>query len=153
MARIVVLDSTPLGLICRRRGHHQGDICRAWLDGLQLAGIIVVLPEIADYEVRRELTRAGAHAGVMRLNAFSITLSYDPITTTAIRKAAEFWADVRRRGLPTAADKSLDADAILAAQVALIGASGDKVSLATSNSAHLIRFSGVDARDWSSISP
>jgi hypothetical protein len=80
-------------------------------------------------------------------------LTYDPITTPAIHKAADFWADIRRRGLPTAADRSLDADAILAAQVALIGAPGDTVTVATSNSAHLIRFPGIDARDWASISP
>ncbi len=54
-----------------------------------------------------------------------------------MRKAAEFWADLRRRGLPTAADDSLDADAILAAQVALIGGPGDTVTVATSNARHL----------------
>jgi hypothetical protein len=153
MARIVLLDSTPLGLVCRRRGHRQGDICRAWLDRLLLAGVIVVVPEIADYEVRRELIRAGAHTGLMRLNALSTSLSYDPITTPAVHKAAEFWADVRRRGLPTAADQSLDADALLAAQATLIGAPGDTVYVATSNPVHLIRFPGIDARDWASITP
>ena len=70
-----------------------------------------------------------------------------------MRKAAEFWADLRRRGLPTAADESLDADAILAAQAALIGSPGDIVTVATSNSRHLGRFPGIDARDWPSISP
>jgi hypothetical protein len=89
----------------------------------------------------------------MRLDALSISLTYDPITTPAIHKAADYWADARRRGLPTAADQSLDADAILAAQVALIGAPGDPITVATSNSVHLIRFPGIDARDWASISP
>ena len=70
-----------------------------------------------------------------------------------MRKAAEFWADLRRRGLPTAADESLDADAILAAQAALIGGPGDTVTVATSNPVHLARFPGIDARDWPSISP
>ena len=113
----------------------------------------MVVPEIADYEVRRELIRAGAPAGLTRLDTLSVSLTYDPITTPVIRMAAEFWADVRRRGLPTAADQSLDADAILAAQAALIGAPGDTVTVATSNSGHFARFPGIDARDWASISP
>src|SRR5438045_5857406 len=144
MARIIVLDSTPLGLACRRRGHLRGDACRAWMDALRLAGVLVVLPEIADFEVRRELIRAGARAGLMQLDNLTTSLAYDPITTAVMHRAAEFWADVRRRGLPTATDQSLDADAILAAQAALMGAPGDTVTVATSNPAHLTRFPGID---------
>jgi hypothetical protein len=153
MARIIVLDSGPLGLVCHRPGHPQGDVCRVWLDSLRLAGILVVVPEVADYEVRRELIRAGVGAGLARLDTLSISLIYDPISTPVMRRASEFWADVRRRGLPTAADQSLDGDAILAAQTALIGVSGDTVTVATNNPAHLVRFPGIDARDWPSISP
>ena len=97
MARIIVLDSTPLGLACRRPGHPQGDACRAWLDNLRLASILVVVPEIARYEVHRELIRAGIGAGITRLDALSNSLSYDPITTPVMQKAAEFWADVPTR--------------------------------------------------------
>jgi hypothetical protein len=43
-----------------------------------------------------------------------------PITTDAIRRAAEFWADIRRRGRPTAHQRTLDADAILAGQAATL---------------------------------
>ena len=49
MAQIIVLDSTPLGLACRRGGHSGGDLCRAWLDTLRLAGARLVVPEIADF--------------------------------------------------------------------------------------------------------
>jgi predicted nucleic acid-binding protein len=153
MARIIVLDSTPLGLACLRPGRPHGDACRAWLDALRLAGILVVVPEIAHYEVRRELIRAGIVAGLARLDALSSSLTYDPITSPVIRRAAEFWADVRRRGLPTAADQSLDADAILAAQAHMVGNPGDIVTVATSNATHLVRFPGIDARDWPTISP
>ena len=68
-----------------------------------------------------------------------------------MRKAAEFWAQVRRQGLPTAGDQSLDGDAILAAQASLIGSAGDSVTVATGNVTHLTRFSGIDARDWTTI--
>ena len=153
MARIILLDSTPLGLLCRRRGHVPGDSCQRWLDSIKLAGIIVVIPEIADYEVRRELIRLGALTLLGRLDNLAADSDYDPITTPIMRKAAEFWADLRSRGLPTAGDESLDADAILAAQAALIGGPGDTVTVATSNARHLGRFPGIDARDWPSISP
>jgi predicted nucleic acid-binding protein len=153
MARIILLDSSPLGLACRPGGHAGGDTCRSWLDAIRLAGIMVIVPEIADYEVRRELIRRGAHAGLSRLDRLTARLAYDPLTTPIMHKAAEFWADLRRRGLPTAGDESLDADAILAAQAALVGNPGDTVTVATSNSRHLARFPGIDAQDWSSISP
>lgn len=151
MARYVLLDSTPLGLACHRRGHPQGDRCRAWLDTLRLAGVRIVVPEVADYEVRRELLRVKAQAGLWRLDALEAGLLYDPITTAVLRQAAAFWADVRQRGLPTAADLSLDGDAILAAQAALIGGSGDMVEVATANATHLARFPGITAREWATI--
>ncbi|MEX2261699.1 MAG: hypothetical protein WD696_07095 [Bryobacteraceae bacterium] len=44
-----------------------------------------MIPEIADYEVRRELLRAGKEKGLGRLDAL-------PITTPVMLKAAEFWA-------------------------------------------------------------
>jgi predicted nucleic acid-binding protein len=153
MARIILLDSTPLGLVCRRRGHARGDACKSWLDSIELAGNVVVVPEIADYEVRRELIRRGARTGLTRLNLLASRLPYDPLTTPIMRHAAEFWVDLRRRGLPTAGDEGLDADAILAAQAALIGNPGDTVTVATSNARHLTWFPGIDARDWPSISP
>ncbi len=153
MARIILLDSTPLGLACRPHGHVPGDLCRQWLDSIRLAGPLVVVPEIADYEVRRELIRRRAHGGLARLDRFTVQLAFAEITTQVMRKAAEFWADLRRRGLPTAADSGLDADAILAAQADLIGNPGDVVTVATSNARHLARFPGIDAREWSAIAP
>jgi hypothetical protein len=99
------------------------------------------------------LIRAGSRTGLTRLDNLTTNLAYDPITTPILQRAAEYWADVRRRGLPTSADQSLDADATLAAQADLIGNPGDAVTVATSNPAHLVRFPGIDARDWASISP
>jgi predicted nucleic acid-binding protein len=58
-----------------------------------------------------------------------------------MRRAAELWADVRRRGQPTADPRSLDADVILSAQAEGVGG-----IVATENVSHLSRF--VDAREW-----
>ncbi|WP_254011876.1 hypothetical protein [Limnofasciculus baicalensis] len=104
-----------------------------------------MLPEIADYEVRRELLRAGKIAGIQRLNQLKALLCYLPITTEVILKAADFWAP-RQEGKPKADSKALDGDVILAAQAALIAEEGNEVIIATTNVAHLSQF--VDAREW-----
>lgn len=65
--------------------------------------------------------------------------------------AAELWADVRKRGLPTGTDRELDVDMILAAQARVLEASGDGVIVATTNPRHLSRM--VDARIWQEIEP
>jgi hypothetical protein len=59
------------------------------------------------------------------------------------------WAQVRQQGKPTADDKALDGDVILAAQAILISSEEYPVIVATSNPKHLSLF--VDARDWQNI--
>lgn len=146
MARVVLLDAGPLGMACHPRPTH--DIA-AWLGALAAANIETVVPEIADYEVRRELLRAGLTKSIRRLDQLGSALGFLPITTYAVRQAAEFWADARRKGRPTAHDKALDADAILAGQAATF--SGGTVVVATGNPQHLTRF--VPARFWADIKP
>ncbi len=148
---LTFLDSTPLGLVSQSRGTPEAIRCRRWVQTLLAAGVRVVVPEIADYEVRRELLRVGATAGLARLDLVKAKLHYVPLTTDTMLRAAELWADVRRRGMPTAAPEALDGDAILAAQALMAGGPGDTVMVATSNVGHLGRF--VDARIWDQISP
>ncbi len=153
MARVVVLDSGPLGLAARPRGEPPADRCRGWLRALDAAGAVVVAPEVADYEVRRELLRCGATAGIVRLDRLTAGLVYEPITTPAMRLAADFWAHVRRAGRPTAGPRALDVDAILAAQASLLAGPGDSVLIATTNVGHLSRFPGIVAEEWEKVAP
>ncbi|HVN28912.1 MAG TPA: hypothetical protein VMT64_10525 [Candidatus Binataceae bacterium] len=88
--------------------------------------------------------RAGLTRGIERLNGFKRKLHYLPITTATMLRAAEMWADTRRRGLPTADPKDLDGDVILAAQAERV-----KAVVATDNVGHLSRF--VEARRWQEI--
>ena len=53
----VVLDSGPLGVLCNPNNHAQPVAIRAWVAALLAAGRRVIIPEIADYEVRRELPK------------------------------------------------------------------------------------------------
>ena len=111
--------------------------------------IEVFIPEIADYEVRRELLRSNKKKGVERLDWLQSILEYLPLSTTIMLQAAQFWAEARQQGFPTADNKALDGDVILAAQALSLSAQGYKTVVATMNVKHLQRF--VDAQEWSDI--
>jgi predicted nucleic acid-binding protein len=116
---------------------------------LLAAGDVVVVPEIADYEIRRELLRANKLTSIQKLDSLKSALRYVPITTAAMLKAAEFWAIARNEGQPVADPKALDGDVILAAQATLLAQSAIEVIVATTNVRHLSRF--TDARLWQEI--
>jgi hypothetical protein len=99
-----------------------------------------MVPEIADYEVRRELTRAGKVRGIGRLDHLGRLLGLVPSSGAVLREAAELWAKARLEGYPTAEDKALDADVILAATAVLATREGREVIVATGNVGHLGRF-------------
>jgi hypothetical protein len=151
VARIVVLDRGPLGLASKPRGKPDRDRCRKWIQDLAAVGGRVVVPEIADYEVRRELLRVGATAGIGRLDRLIGVLQFDPITTPAMRQAAAFWALTRQAGLVTADPHALDADCILAAQASLLGGPADVITIATSNVRHFMALPGINAQVWDTI--
>ncbi len=149
MSRTVLLDAGPLGLVTNPTLSPAGRQCSRWLQDLLTAGVRVIVPEIADYEIRRELLRAGKTAGLAKLDALAQALEYRPITTAAMRRAAEFWAEARQQGQPTAPDTSLDADVILAAQADTLAV--PDCIIATTNVGHLSRF--VTADIWPNILP
>ena len=146
MPDVVLLDAGPLGIASHPRPSPE---ILAWMSRLFAGGVELIVPEIADYEVRRELLRANRLRGVQRLDELKATLGYLPITTEAMLRAAELWAEARRRGRPTASDASLDADVILAAQAH--GILGKDVVVASSNPKHLGRFVAADL--WQNIRP
>jgi predicted nucleic acid-binding protein len=146
MPDVVLLDAGPLGMVAHPRPSEE---ILTWLAELLAASVEVLGAEIADYEVRRELLRAGLVKSVHRLDQLKSSLGFLPITSDAMLKAAQFWAEARRRGRPTAHDKTLDADAILAGQAATL--SYNEVVIATGNPRHLARF--VAADHWQLIRP
>jgi hypothetical protein len=117
--RLIVLDTGTLGLLTHPRAQPAALACRQWAQAHLAAGIRMIVPGIADDELRRELIRAGKTSGVRRLDAVRAGFEFDPITQDALDKAAELWAAVRNSGLATAHPAALDGDAILAAQTIL----------------------------------
>lgn len=151
MAAYVLLDSGPLGLLSHPAQSETTKRALGWAEAQMVAGCTLIVPEIADYEVRRELTRAGRFRGINRLNDLATAFAYLPLTTAMMRRAANLWAEARNSGRPSASKDSLDGDVILAAQ-ALVYADEvglDDVVVATTNPRHLEHY--VSAKNWHEI--
>ncbi|HEX5445459.1 MAG TPA: hypothetical protein VFW87_16655, partial [Pirellulales bacterium] len=71
MADVVLFDAGPLGLASHPRPTPE---ILVWMSELFTAGVQLLVPEIADYEVRRELLRANQHRGVKRLDELKTSL-------------------------------------------------------------------------------
>jgi predicted nucleic acid-binding protein len=149
MNRVILLDSGPLGMVTNPKAKGIPLACQLWLKSLLRRGERVAIPEIADYEVRRELLRAGLLQSLRRLDNLKQTLEYIPIQTDTILLAASLWAETRQTGQPTADPKALDGDVILSAQGRLLCDETTEAIIATTNVAHLNRF--ITALDWQSI--
>jgi predicted nucleic acid-binding protein len=143
LSKVVLLDTGPLGRLAHPKP--KADIL-AWSAGLIAAGDTLIVPEVADYELRRNLILTGLHASVAELDRLKAALLYVPISTPIMLKAAELWADARRSGHPTADPRELGCDVILAAQALDAGA-----IVATENVGHLSRYG--TAQDWRLIAP
>ncbi len=148
MKPVIVLDSGPLGVLAHPRNPPHVVACRAWLMNLQAAGRRVIVPEMADYEIRRSLIQNNSLLALARLDRLGRRLEYLALNTGVMRHAAELWAWARNAGLPTAAKDALDGDVILAAQALSLRV---PVVVATDNVAHLSRF--VTAEPWQHIAP
>jgi hypothetical protein len=138
-----------LALVTNPKGSDDSRKCKAWLGEFVAGGVRVMVPDGADYEVRRDLFRAGRRGGLDRLDKLAWQTGYLPITTAVWRRAAALWARSRNEGYATADDSALDCDVILASQAELAAEDGFEVIVATTNVGHLGRF--VDARPWESV--
>ena len=143
----IVLDSGPLGLVTNPRLTEQSTACLRWVQQSLAAGVRIIVPEIVDYEIRRELLRVERHAGLARLDVLVRQVDYLPITTSAMRLAAQLWARTRRQGRPTADSRALDGDVILAAQV--LTSEFPQAVVATANIRHIALF--VPAAPWTTL--
>ena len=145
----MMLDAGPLGLVTNPKLSPESEACTQWLQTHITSGSRVIIPEIADYEVRRELLRANKTKGISRLDDLAKSIEYLPITTAAIRKAAKLWAEARQQGQPTAGDKTIDGDMILVAQAITLGI--PDIVIVTTNVGHLSRF--IAAELWQNVAP
>jgi len=137
----VVLDAGVLGAVSHPRANPE---LAQWFNDILASPIEVMIAEITDYEVRRELIRADKQAGLRRLDQLKANLTYLPLSTSVMLRAAQLWAQARQQGHPTADPKELDCDVILASQALEAGA-----IVVTDNIGHLSLF--VEARKWMEV--
>ncbi len=150
MAKLVLLDTGVLGLATNPKATISGAVL-LWIRRLLREGNRPLVPEIADYELRRELVRIGSKTSIETLNRMSTKLGYLPLDTKTMRRAAELWAESRVTGRPLADKHALDGDVILCAQAQLLADAypSDDVLIATTNVEHLSRFAAAD--EWQKI--
>jgi predicted nucleic acid-binding protein len=148
----LLLDTNILTRLCHPGKTENGEI-GAWLAGLltrRSDQVQVCVPEIADYEARRGLLHVAIRSqrpttrSLQRLDQLTELLTYLPINTPVMRRAADLWAQSRSIGQPTSPKELLDGDVILAAQA--LDVAGIVV---TENIRHLSRF--VSAFRWQEV--
>ena len=153
MMLTVVLDAGPLGLLTNPKRPPETVKALAWAVSMRRAGHRFIVPAIADYEVRRELERAGKTNGITALDAWNQAAPdrYLPLTDSALRLGARLWAQARKAGTATADPKELDGDVLIAAQALDMGLPLSDFMIATVNVGHLALF--VPADLWTNIMP
>lgn len=72
MAKIIMLDSTPVGLITNPKATPLAQKCQQWVYTLFDREYNIILPEIIDYEIRRELLRANTNYNRSHVKSCSI---------------------------------------------------------------------------------
>ena len=105
----------------------------------------IAVAEICDYEARRELIQKGATRQIDNLDRVVSESVHVPLDTGTMRDAAALWAQLRRRGQPTASDEALDGDVILGAQATRQGSH----LVVTENLRHLNRI--CNAIEWQKL--
>jgi len=151
VTRHILLDSYPLSLLSIPARSTVNVPIIKWSTDCLAAGHEIYVPEIIDYELRRELLRAGKTNSIRKLDSLKASLNFLALDSATMLLAADLWAQVRNSGLSTGDPKKLDIDVILAAQALVLGIPTGDLVIATSNVNHLARF--VPAAEWSNIKP
>lgn len=112
----------------------------------------IYVPEIVDYEIRRKLlhlgyrqrqTRKWAREALFGLDKW-VSIGYIPLTTKALKLAADIWAQTRATGQLRGPEDRLDVDVILAAQARQAGG-----YILTTNEKHFRSI--ADVFDWKTV--
>jgi hypothetical protein len=160
----IILDTGPLGDLVNPYDNPKTRAIRAWMRAHLDKGVRFVIPEIADYEVRRSdilnvlnspFGPCDSAAALYLLDQLKTAITYEPLTTPTILLAARLWAEKRKgtaKGDPEHHPK-LDADIIITAQAIQKSGDHDPVVIATMNLKDFL-FSPtptVTAEEWQKI--
>ncbi len=148
--KVYLLDTGILGKITYPTGKGNKPVVQ-WFQDMLTRKKEFRIPEICDYELRRKLLHLKYTRAVQLLDDYCSTVGYLPISTEAMRLAAELWAESRSKGKPTAPPEALDGDVILAAQARVLAQAGFQPIVVTENVGHLAWF--TDAQEWKNVNP
>jgi predicted nucleic acid-binding protein len=153
MSLAVFLDTGPLSVLTNPKHPPETVAALNWAVSMMVAGHRFIVPAIADYEVRRELERAGKINGLAALDAWNSAYPdrYLPLSDSALRLASKLWASARNAGTSTADPKELDGDVLIAAQALDTGLLPSDFIIATVNVGHLALFAPAEL--WTNIKP
>ncbi|MCL1470499.1 type II toxin-antitoxin system VapC family toxin [Argonema antarcticum] len=93
---------------------------------------------ITRYEILRGLKAKGATKQISLFNEFCAKNIVLPLTDEIVIKAADIYADLKKRGLPTG-----DADILIAASALVL-----EVAVVTNNQAHFQRIPHLQVLNW-----
>ena len=147
----VVFDTGVLGILTNPNETPEAAACRDWMEELLPNRVAIIVPDIADYELRREMLQANLLRALRRLDALESRLPFLPLQSSMMRDAAQLWAHARKHGHVTASKDALDGDVILVAQTRALSSDPpyDRIVIATTNVADLAFF--TDASEWRQI--
>ena len=157
MSRVVFLfDSSPLSVLTNTKYPQVTVDAIQWSRDLMHSGTKIIVPAIADFELRRELTRTRSVNSLTALDKFngSVTDRYLALTDSALKRAAVLWALARNRGVLPADPKRaqwrcIDCGASSGISSLHMGIATSDLVIDTVNSGHLSLF--VPAALWSDI--
>lgn len=159
MSKVIFLDAGPLGIIANPKTPPSPLTIQAieWVYALTIAGCRLIVPAIADFEVRREFLRAGMPDSLVLLDVWNTAQPdrYLRLTDSALKLAAQLWAQARNGGTLPADPKELNGDVLIAAQIldyqANYGLATSDIVIASVNVGHLSLFVPTDL--WTNIQP
>jgi len=152
---IVFIDSGVLGLLAKPDKDGEVIQCKNWLYYVLSKGVYVVSSDICDYEIRRSLIleaeRKKLIPNINTLDNLRNIIDFLPITYEVTCQAAQIWAKARLQGQPTASDKTIDVDMIIAAHWLRLKDQFPSryIVIATTNVKHLSLF--AEALTWENI--
>lgn len=142
------LDTGVLGMVTHPKAE-DGHKATTWLRQQVAGGATIVVPQICDYELRREYMRNNSTKALARLDELITASEYASASDSIWREAARLWAHCRNQGSALASDHALDGDVILIATVKGLDDQVTPCVVATTNVKHLTHF--VDARLFEEI--
>jgi tRNA(fMet)-specific endonuclease VapC len=128
-----LLDTDTLTLWFKR--HPQVELNAALYTG-QFGRLVIT--ELSYYEVTRGWKAVGAATQLARVEEFCRTHTIVPFTRAAANLAGDIWADLKRRGMLIG-----EVDTLIAGI-----AMSEGLAVATRNTAHFGRVSGLNIVDW-----